>query len=189
MARNGERRKTNVEESKEDLSPSLPNPAPSPFFLTHFSLLFPNYLKACYRLNTCIPSFSTFYGIYSTWASSTFGALLLISRNGLVVLTFQLELLLAGVTVFFLSFFYFFFVSFYRIFLDVFFASLPSLTHSPPSPANPSMLQTRGNDHSFCFRPFVRLFSVLGLHKKYGLFYGLKVFALIAVLVSWKLLL
>ena len=129
MARNGERRKTNVEESKEDLSPSLPNPAPSPFFLTHFSLLFPNYLKACYRLNTCIPSFSTFYGIYSTWASSTFGALLLISRNGLVVLTFQLELLLAGVTVFFLSFFYFFFVSFYRIFLDVFFAFSPvSLT-------------------------------------------------------------
>ena len=128
MARNGERRKTNVEESKEDLSPSLPNRAPSPFFLTHFSLLFPNYLKACYRLNTCIPSFSTFYGIYSTWASSTFGALLLISRNGLVVLTFQLELLLAGVTVF-LSFFYFFFVSFYRIILDVFFAFSPvSLT-------------------------------------------------------------
>ena len=51
---------------QEDLSPSLPNPAPSPFFLSYFSLLFPNYLKACYRLYTCIPSFPTFYGIYST---------------------------------------------------------------------------------------------------------------------------
>ena len=106
----------------------------------------------------------------------------------LVVLTFQLLLIRRRnylIFSFLFSFFYFFFVSFYRIFLDVFFASLPSLTHSPPSPANPSMLQTRGNDHSFCFRPFVRLFSVLGLHKKYGLFYGLKVFALIDVLVSW----
>ena len=37
---------------QEDLSPSLPNPAPSPFFLAHFSLRFPNYLKACYRLTT-----------------------------------------------------------------------------------------------------------------------------------------
>ena len=89
-APNGERRKAKVEESKRErvgggkdvLSPSLPNPAPSPFFVAHFSLRFPNYLKACYRLTTCIPSFPTFYGIYSTWASSTFGALLLISRNG-----------------------------------------------------------------------------------------------------------
>ena len=37
---------------KEVLSLSLPNPAPSPFFLAHFSLRFPNYLKACYRLTT-----------------------------------------------------------------------------------------------------------------------------------------
>ena len=36
---------------QEDLSPCFPNPAPSPFFLAHFSLRFPNYLKACYRLN------------------------------------------------------------------------------------------------------------------------------------------
>ena len=37
---------------QEDLSPSLPNPVPSPFFLAHLSLRFPNYLKACYRLTT-----------------------------------------------------------------------------------------------------------------------------------------
>ena len=66
---------------KEVLLPSLPNPTLSPFFLAHFPLHFPNYLKACYRLTTCLPSFPTFYGIYSTWVSSTFGALLLISRN------------------------------------------------------------------------------------------------------------
>ena len=42
---------------KEVLSPSLPNPAPSPFFMAHFSLRFPNYLKACYRLTTCIHHF------------------------------------------------------------------------------------------------------------------------------------
>ena len=96
----------------------------------------------------------------------------------LVVLTFQL--LLDGETVifFFLVFFLLFFLcQFLSYFLDVFFASLPSLTHSPPPP-NPPLLQTRGNDHSFCFRPFARLFRVLGLHKKYGLFCGLKVFAL-----------
>ena len=50
---------------KEVLSPSLPNPTLSPFFLAHFPLHFSNYLKACYRLTTCLPSFPTFYGIYS----------------------------------------------------------------------------------------------------------------------------
>ena len=99
VARNGERRKiTNVEESKRErvgggkevLSPSLPNPAPSPFFLAHFSFRFPNYLKACYRLTTCIPSFPTFCGIYSTWASSTFGAFLLISWKGFGSTNFSL---------------------------------------------------------------------------------------------------
>ena len=48
---------------KEVLSPSPPNPVLSPFFLAYFSLRFPNYLKACYRLTTYIPSFSTFYGM------------------------------------------------------------------------------------------------------------------------------
>ena len=51
---------------KEVLSPTLPYPAPSPFFVAHFSLRFPNYLKACYRLTTCISLFLAFYGIYST---------------------------------------------------------------------------------------------------------------------------
>ena len=61
-----ESKRERVGGGKEVLSPSLPNPAPSPSFLAHFSLRFPNYLKACYGLTTCIPSFPTFYGIYST---------------------------------------------------------------------------------------------------------------------------
>ena len=115
-APNGERRKSKVEESKRErvgggkdvLSPSLPNPAPSPFFVAHFSLRFPNYLKACYRLTTCIPSFPTFYGIYSTWASSTFGALLLISRNGFGSTNFSTAFRLR---IFFLSFLFSFIFS------------------------------------------------------------------------------
>ena len=68
---------------------------------------------------------------------------------------------------FFLVFFLLFFLcQFLSHFLDVFFASLPSLTHSCPH----SLLQTRGNDHLFCFRPFVRLFCVLGLRKRTGCF-------------------
>ena len=61
-----ESKRERVGGGKEVLSPSLPNPAPSPFFLAHFSFRFPNCLKACYRLTTCIPSFPTFCGIYST---------------------------------------------------------------------------------------------------------------------------
>ena len=56
-----ESKRERVGGGKEVLSPSLPNPTLSPFFLAHFSLRFPNYLKACYRLTTCIPSFPTFY--------------------------------------------------------------------------------------------------------------------------------
>ena len=52
--------------AKEVLSPSLPNPAPLPFSLAHFSLRFPSYLRACYMLTTFIPSIPTFYGIYAT---------------------------------------------------------------------------------------------------------------------------
>ena len=37
---------------QEDLSPFLPNPAPSPFILAHLSWRVPNYLKACYILTT-----------------------------------------------------------------------------------------------------------------------------------------
>ena len=36
---------------KEVLSPSLPNPAPSPLFLAHFSFRFPNYLVGLLQVN------------------------------------------------------------------------------------------------------------------------------------------
>ena len=111
-----------------DLSPSLRNPAPWPFFLAHFSLLFPNSVKACYGLTTCIPSFAT-YDIYWTWASSTFGALSLISRNRFGGTNFQL-LLDCETVIFFLCCFLSFVLSLSVsiVFLDVFFASLPSRT-------------------------------------------------------------
>ena len=79
-----------------------------------------------------------------------------------------------------LSFFLLFFLcQFLSYFFRRIFRFLPSLTHSSPPP---SLLQTRGND-----QPFVRLFRVVGLRKKYRLFCGLKDFALIDILVSWKL--
>ena len=79
------------------------------------------------------------------------------AETDLVVLTFQLLLDCETVTFFFLSFFFPFVYFFYRIllflsyFLDVFFDSLPSLTHShtptpPPPPAATHLLQTREND-------------------------------------------
>ena len=86
--------------------------------------------------------------MYSTWASSTFDALLLISAGtDLVVLTFQL-LLDCETVIFFLFRFLPFIFSFSVLsyFLDVFFASLLSLTHSPPPPS-PYMLHTKGNGH------------------------------------------
>ena len=107
--------------------------------------------------------------MYSTWASSTFDALLLISWNGFGSTNFSAAfrrrncLLFSFFLVFFVLFFICQFLSYY---LDVFFASLPSLTHSFPH----SLLQTRGNDHLFCFIPFVRLSRVLGLRKSKGCF-------------------
>ena len=195
MARNGERRKTNVEESKtkrvgggkEVLSLFLPNSAPSPFFLAHFSFRFPNYLKACYRLTTCIPSFSTFYGIYSTWASSAFDALLLISRNGFGSTNFSTAFRLRNFFFFLVFFLLFFLCHFLLYFLDLFFDSLPSLTHLSPPPPCPLCSRQEGTTILFCSRPLPRLFRLLGLRKKYGLLCGLKDFALIDVLVSWKL--
>ena len=187
MARNGERRKTNVEESKRErvgggkevLSPSLPNPTLSPFFLAHFSLRFPNYLKACYRLTTCIPSLPTFYSINSTWASNTSVALLLISRNEFGSAKFSTAFRLRNCPFFIFFFFLLFFLcQFLSYFYTVFFVSFPSLAHSPPPPPPPPPppLQTRGNSfhYSWC---------VLSLRC------GLKDVALIDVLVSpaWKL--
>ena len=194
MARNGERRKTNVEESKtkrvgggkEVLSLFLPNSAPSPFFLAHFSFRFPNYLKACYRLTTCIPSFPTFYGIYSTWASSAFDALLLISRNGFGSTNFSTAVRLRNCH-FFLSCFlsFIFSLSFSIVVFRRIFRFSPQ-SHSLSFP-NPLCSRQEGTttcfvpDHSFDYS------RVLGLRKKYELFFALKHFALINVLVSWKL--
>ena len=137
--------------------------------------------------------------MYSTWASSTFDPLLLISRGiashanvlrdealrtsaweastgtDLVVLTFQL-LLDCETVIFFLFCFLSFIFSFSVLsyFLDVFFASLLSLTHSPPSLPHPICSTQKGTAILFCSRPFVWLFRVLGLRKKYGLLCGLK---------------
>ena len=198
MARNGERRKTNVEETKRErvgggkevLSPSLPNPASSSFFLAHFSFRFSNYLKACYRLTTCIPSFPIqLFMVYIQLERRVLLALCYWSAGtDLVVLTFQL-LLDCETVIFFLFCFLSFLFSFSVLsyFLDVFFASLLSLTHSPPSLPHPICSTQKGTAILFCSRPFVWLFRVLGLRKKYGLLCGLKDFALIDVLVSWKL--
>ena len=86
--------------------------------------------------------------MYSTWASSTFDALLLISAGtDLVVLTFQL-LLDCETVIFFLFCFLSFIFSFSVLsyFLDVFFASLLSLTHSPPLP-HPICSTQKGTAH------------------------------------------
>ena len=137
--------------------------------------------------------------MYSTWASSTFDPLLSISTGkashanvlrdealrtsaweastgtDLVVLTFQL-LLDCETVIFFLFCFLSFIFSFSVLsyFLDVFFASLLSLTHSPPSLPHPICSTQKGTAILFCSRPFVWLFRVLGLRKKYGLLCGLK---------------
>ena len=155
--------------------------------MAHFSLRFPNYLKACYRLTTCIPSFSTFYGIYSTWASSAFDALLLISRNGFGSTNFSTAFRLRNFFFFLVFFLLFFLCHFLLYFLDLFFDSLPSLTHLSPPPPCPLCSRQEGTTILFCSRPLPRLFRLLGLRKKYGLLCGLKDFALIDVLVSWKL--
>ena len=180
MAWNGERRKTNVEESKRErvgegkevLSPSLPNAASSPFFLAHFSFRFPNYLKACYRLNRCIPSFPAFYGIYSTWASSSFGSLLLISWNGFGSTNFSTAFRLQNCH--FLSLFVCFF--YFSLSVSIVFFSV-SLTLLLSCSRQEGTTIWFAPDHSFDYS------HVLGLRKKYGLFFGLK-FVLIDVLVS-----
>ena len=152
---------------KAVLLPPLPNLAPSPLFSSSlfFTLIFSNYLKACYRLTTCIPSFPTVYGIYSTWTFNTFGTLLLISRNGFGSTNFSTALRPRNCHCFFFLVFFllFFLCQFMLYFFVVFFASLLSLTHSPiPRP----LLQTRANDHLFCSRPFVRLFALSWLTQK-----------------------
>ena len=91
----------------------------------------------------------------------------------LVVLTFQLLFIGRRNSPFFsflFSFFYFFSLSVSIVFFETYFSLLSPVSLTLPLPPPPSppafLLQTRRNDHSFCFRPFVRLFRVLGLHKK-----------------------
>ena len=86
----------------------------------------------------------------SAWEAST--------GTDLVVLTFQL-LLDCETVIFFLFCFLSFIFSFSVLsyFLDVFFASLLSLTHSPPRPPPPPhMLHTKGDGH-FVFLQTIRL--------------------------------
>ena len=138
-------------------------------------------------------------GAYSRWALirgwalirrntvfNTFGALLLISRNGFGSTNFSTAFRLQN---FFFSCFFllFFLCHFLLYFLDLFFVSLPSLTHLSPPPLCPLCSRQEGTTILFCSRPLPRLFRLLGLRKKYGLLCGLKDFALIDVLVSWKL--
>ena len=107
----------------------------------------------------------------------------------LVVLIFQLLLDCEIFFLFLVFFLLFFLCHFLLYFLDLFFNSLPSLIHPPPPPSPPRPLCSRqeGTTILFCSRPLPRLFRLLGLRKKYGLLCGLKDFALIDVLVSWKL--
>ena len=99
----------------------------------------------------------------------------------LVVLTFQ-QLLDCKFFSFLFSFFYFFFVIFYCIF-ETYFSIRSPVSLTFPSPAAPPLLQTRGNDH------FVLLQIIPSTIPRSWLTQncGLKDFALIDVLVSWKL--
>ena len=158
---------------QEDLLPSLLNPAPSLFFLAHFSLLFPNYLKVCYRLTTCIHSFPTFYGVCSTWASSTFGALLLISRNGFGSTNFATAFGLQNcLFFFFLVFFllFFSFVSFYRIFRRIFCFSPPSHSVLPPPPPLPPPSAPDKRERPFAPDPSFHYSALLAYAKSTGCF-------------------
>ena len=134
--------------------------------------------------NSRLGAYSNKYGIQLERRALL--ALYWTAGTDLVVLTFQL--LLDCNFFFFLVFFLLFFLCHFLLyFLDLFFDSLPSLTHLPPPPPRPLCSRQEGTTILFCSRSFIRLFRVLGLRKKYGLLCGLKDFALINVLVSWKL--
>ena len=102
---------------------------------------------------------------------------LLISRNGFGSTNFSTAFRLR-------NFFFFLFLSFVisLSFSIVFFRLIFRF-----SPQSHSPLSERGTTILFWSRPLPRLFRLLGLRKKYGLLCGLKDFALIDVLVSWKL--
>ena len=162
-------------ESREDLSPSLPNPAPSPFFPAHFSLLFPNYLKAClqaYYVHSFISNF-----LWYIFNLSTFGALLLIIGKG-IWYNYLFNSVLDWKTVFFF-FLNFFFFSFYRIFYTYFPLLSPvSLTPPPPSPPAPAIC-SRQERTAICSRSFAPDHSIdysafLAYAKSAGRFVGWK---------------
>ena len=125
------------------LLPPLLNLASSPLFSSSlfFTLIFSNYLKACYRLTTCIPSFPAVYGIYSTWTFNAFGTLLLISRNGFGSTNFSTALRPRNCYCFFFLVFFllFFLCQFMLYFFVVFFCCIfcfspqsHPLSHPPP---------------------------------------------------------
>ena len=102
-------------------------------------------------------------GAYSRWALirgwalirrntvfNTFGALLLISRNGFGSTNFSTAFRLQN---FFFSCFFllFFLCHFLLYFLDLFFVSLPSLTHLSPPHCAPSAPDKK--ERPFCFAP------------------------------------
>ena len=99
----------------------------------------------------------------------------------LVVLTFQLLLDCEFFSFLFSSFI--FSLSFSIVFFRLIFRFSPQFHSPPPSPAAPPLLQTRGNDH------FVLLQIIPSTIPRSWLTQncGLKDFALIDVLVSWKL--
>ena len=123
-----------------------PKPRPSPFFLAHFSLCFPNYLKACYRLSTSFISKFLWY-IFNLSVEHFWRFVIDQRGNGFGSTNFSTAFRLRNCPFFFLFFLLFQFLSY---FLDVFFASLLSLTNSPLSP--PHMLHTKGNGHFVLLR-------------------------------------
>ena len=100
-------------------------------------------------------------------------------RNCLFFLSFIFSLSVSIVFLFFLCQFPWYFSAYFR-----FSPQSHSLSNTPTPPL---CSRQEGKTILFCSRPFVRLFRVVGLRKKNGLFCGLKDFALIDVLVSWKL--
>ena len=141
--------------------------------MAHFSLRFPNYLKACYRLTTCLPSFPTFYGIYSAWASSTFGTLLLISRNRFGSTNFSTAFRLRFFF-FLVSFLSFFLCHFLSYFLDLFSILSPVSLTSPLPRRAPSAPDKR--ERPFCFAPdhYLDYSAFLAYAKSTGCFVAWK---------------
>ena len=152
-----------------------PKPRPSPFFLAHFSLCFPNYLKACYRLSTSFISKFLWY-VFNLSVEHFWRFVIDQRGNGFGSTNFSTAFRLRNCHFcsFLFSFFYFFFFSSIVFFRRIFRFSPQSLSLSPPPLPHPICSTQKGTAILFCSRPFVWLFRVLGLRKKYGLLCGLK---------------